>query len=200
MPRVIPVTAGPIAAPAIAVATCERAIGQKACEIRMAADARTVQIPGMTTSQRLLSDASTQAPAGVVINTPATPPTVMTEPIQPLCQPCASSHTPRNGPMPACMSAMKKLSACRERRPGTGRPDGSSEPAMISPRSDGTGSNLGKNFAAVEVDDLLLVALTRMYVHDGRATVQQLRDRLYVCRRLGADRPVSVDLREREFS
>src|ERR1700722_2558542 len=127
MPRVIPVTAGPIVAPAIAVATCERVTGQNACESRMVAEARTVQAPGITTNQRLLFDASTQAPAGVDIKTPATPPAVMTEPIQPLCQPWARSHTPRKGPIPACMSAMKKLSARRARRPGTGwrdsRPD-----------------------------------------------------------------------------
>src|ERR1700761_5832265 len=42
---------------------------------------------------------------------PATPPTVITVPIGPLVQPCASKNTPRNGPMPDCMSAMKKFSA-----------------------------------------------------------------------------------------
>src|ERR1700722_2659786 len=41
---------------------------------------------------------------------PAMPPIVMTVPISPLCQPCASRNTPRNGPMPACKSAMKKFS------------------------------------------------------------------------------------------
>jgi Acyl-CoA dehydrogenase, C-terminal domain len=55
--------------------------------------------------------ASTSAPAGAVIAMPAMPPMVITEPISPLFQPCARRKTPRNGPMPACMSAMKKFSA-----------------------------------------------------------------------------------------
>ncbi|PAV66040.1 hypothetical protein WR25_16208 [Diploscapter pachys] len=42
---------------------------------------------------------------------PATPPAVMTVPIGPDCQPRCCRKTPRNGPMPACMSAMKKLRA-----------------------------------------------------------------------------------------
>src|ERR1700760_3029127 len=48
---------------------------------------------------------------------PATPPTVITVPIIPLCQPCASRNTPRNGPMPDCMSAMKKFSASSGQTP-----------------------------------------------------------------------------------
>src|SRR3569833_338515 len=87
MPRVMPATAGPIAAPAIAVATCDSATGQNDCESRMTAEANTVQPPGAATSQRLCWLASTQAPAGAAINTPAMPPMVITEPIQPLCQP-----------------------------------------------------------------------------------------------------------------
>src|ERR1700722_10048145 len=106
----MPDTAGPIAAPAIAVATCDIVTSQKFCEIRIRPDAVTVQIPGMITQSFLCLVASTNAPAGVVISMPATPPTVITVPISPLCQPCASKKTPRNGPIPACMSAMKKLS------------------------------------------------------------------------------------------
>jgi len=63
---------------------------------------------------------STSAPAGAVISMPATPPIVITEPIRPLCQPWASRKTPRNGPMTACMSAMKKLSDCSGQMPFAG--------------------------------------------------------------------------------
>src|ERR1700742_4827421 len=42
---------------------------------------------------------------------PVMPPNVITLPIGPLAQPCASRNTPMKGPIPACMSAMKKLSA-----------------------------------------------------------------------------------------
>ena len=64
--------------------------------------------------RRLREVASTSAPAGAVISMPAMPPMVITEPISPLSQPWASRNTPRNGPMPACMSAMKKFSACKD--------------------------------------------------------------------------------------
>jgi hypothetical protein len=53
MPSVIPTTAGPIAAPAIAVATCEPAITQKLCEIQIKAEARTVNNPDRITQVRL---------------------------------------------------------------------------------------------------------------------------------------------------
>ena len=49
MPSVMPLTAGPIAAPAIAVATCDAATSQKLCDSRMIIEARTVQIPGTMT-------------------------------------------------------------------------------------------------------------------------------------------------------
>jgi hypothetical protein len=49
MPSVIPLTAGPIAAPAIAVAIWETATNQKFCERRMTAEASTEQTPGMIT-------------------------------------------------------------------------------------------------------------------------------------------------------
>src|ERR1700761_4978681 len=52
---------------------------------------------------------------------PATPPIVITEPIRPLCQPWARRNTPRNGPMPACMSAMKKFRDCKGQMPDSPR-------------------------------------------------------------------------------
>ncbi len=42
---------------------------------------------------------------------PATPPTVITVPMGPVAQPRCWRKTPRKGPIPACMSAIKKLSA-----------------------------------------------------------------------------------------
>src|ERR1700722_16433280 len=132
----MPDTAGPIAAPAIAVATCDIVPSQKFCEIRIRPDAVTVQIPGMITYSFLRLVASTNAPAGVVISMPATPPTVITVPINPLCQPCASRKTPRNGPMPACMSAMKKFSDSNgQRRFGAGLLE-----ACVTLRSDRSGA------------------------------------------------------------
>jgi hypothetical protein len=113
----MPDTAGPIAAPAIAVETCDSVTSQKLCESRTMPDAITVQMPGMMMQSFLCLRASTSAPAGVVIIMPATPPTVITVPISPLSQPCASRNTPRNGPMPACMSAMKKFSDSSGRMP-----------------------------------------------------------------------------------
>jgi hypothetical protein len=44
---------------------------------------------------------------------PATPPMVITDPMRPLCQPCANRNTPKKGPIPACMSAIKKFNACK---------------------------------------------------------------------------------------
>jgi hypothetical protein len=97
----MPVSAGPIAAPATAVATCDSATTQKTCDAKMIIEARTVQMPSMMTQARLCLVSSIKAPAGAVITMPATPPIVMTEPIDPLCQPWAMRKTPRNGPMPA---------------------------------------------------------------------------------------------------
>jgi hypothetical protein len=45
----MPDTVGPIAAPAMAVATCDTVTSQKFCDSRMIPDAITVQIPGMMT-------------------------------------------------------------------------------------------------------------------------------------------------------
>ena len=52
----------------------------------MIAEARTVQIPGMMTKRRLREVASISAPAGAVMIMPATPPRVITVPINPLSQ------------------------------------------------------------------------------------------------------------------
>ena len=49
MPSVMPFTAGPIAAPATAVATWDRLTSQKLCDSRMMVEAATVQIPGTMT-------------------------------------------------------------------------------------------------------------------------------------------------------
>ena len=64
MPRVIPITAGPITDPAIAVATCEILTSQKFCEKRMMADAMAVNMAEITTYLRLCGVASIKAPAG----------------------------------------------------------------------------------------------------------------------------------------
>ncbi len=49
MPSVMPLTAGPIAAPAIAEAICEADTRTNDCDSRITADASTVQTPGTTT-------------------------------------------------------------------------------------------------------------------------------------------------------
>ena len=49
MPSVMALTAGTMAAPAIAVATCEVATSQNSCESSTIAEAATVQMPGMIT-------------------------------------------------------------------------------------------------------------------------------------------------------
>src|ERR1700722_14139176 len=110
----MPMTAGPTAAPATAGATCDSATGQNDCEIRIIDDATTAASPETMTRRRLWRLPSTQAPAGAVIRTPAIEPIVITDPIEPFNQPCASRKTPTKGPMPDCMSAMKKLSARKE--------------------------------------------------------------------------------------
>lgn len=104
-------TAGTIAALASDWATWENVTAQKFCEIRMIADASTTQMPGMTTHSRLLRLESMKPPIGVVTSMPATLPIVMAVPINPLAQPRSWRNTPTNGPMPDCMSAMKKLTA-----------------------------------------------------------------------------------------
>src|SRR3954453_20338915 len=113
MPSVMPVTAGTIAALASDCATCENVTAQKFCEIRMNRDAGTPQSAGMTTHMRLLRLASMKPPIGVVISMPATLPIVIAVPINPLAQPRSWRKTPTKGPMPDCMSAMKKLRANR---------------------------------------------------------------------------------------
>ena len=49
MPSVMPETAGPIAAPATAVATWDSVTSQKLCERKTIPDAITVQMPGPRT-------------------------------------------------------------------------------------------------------------------------------------------------------
>lgn len=110
MPSVMPVTAGPIAAPAMAVAIWLAVTTTHDCDHRMRKDASTVQVPVMTTTQRFRLVWSMNAPAGTVINMPAMPPAVITVPIGPVVQPRCCRKTPRKGPIPACMSAMKKFS------------------------------------------------------------------------------------------
>lgn len=87
MPSVMPVTAGTIAALASDCATCENVTAQKFCDSRMIAEARTTQMPGMTTHIRLLRLESMKPPIGVVTSMPATLPTVSAVPISPLAQP-----------------------------------------------------------------------------------------------------------------
>jgi hypothetical protein len=113
IPSVMPVTAGTIAALASDCATCEAVTAQKFCETRMMADAATTQMPGITTHIRLLRLSSMKPPIGVVISIPATLPIVIAVPISPLAQPRSCRKTLTKGPMPDCMSAMKKLSASR---------------------------------------------------------------------------------------
>src|SRR3954453_18348565 len=113
IPSVMPVTAGTIAALASDCATCENVTAQKFCEIRMIADASTTQMPGITTHIRLLRLASMKPPIGVGTSMPPTLPIVIAVPISPVAQPRSWRKTPTKGPMPDCMSAMKKLRANR---------------------------------------------------------------------------------------
>ena len=55
-------------------------------------------------------------PIGVVTAMPATLPSVIAVPIKPLVQPCDCRKTPMNGPIPDCMSAMKKFKPSRGHR------------------------------------------------------------------------------------
>ena len=89
MPSVMPLTAGPMAAPAMAEAICEADTSTNDCESRMTADASTVQMPGTITYSRLRDEPSISAPAGAVTAIPAIPPMLITLPMRPLCQPCA---------------------------------------------------------------------------------------------------------------
>src|SRR5258708_40267582 len=52
-------------------------------------------------------------PIGVVISMPAMLPIVSAVPIRPLSQPRCARNTPTNGPMPDCISAIKKLTASK---------------------------------------------------------------------------------------
>ncbi len=47
---------------------------------------------------------------------PTIAPNVITAPMVPVVQPRLASNTPKNGPMPASMSAMKKFTACSAAR------------------------------------------------------------------------------------
>jgi hypothetical protein len=107
----MPVTAGTMAAPAIAVAICEPATTQNSYESKISAEAATTQIPGTMTHARLKFVVSINPPIGIVMSIPATLPNVIAVPIRPLSHPRPSKNTPRNGPIPDCISAMKKFSA-----------------------------------------------------------------------------------------
>ena len=78
MPSVMPLTAGPMAAPAMAVAICEADTSQNDCESRITAEASTVQMPGTMTYSRLRDVPSISAPAGAVTAMPAMPPMLIT--------------------------------------------------------------------------------------------------------------------------
>ena len=135
IPSVIPMTAGPMAAPATAVAIWLVATQTQDCEASTAKDARMVQMPVMITTQRLRVVWSMKAPAGVVISIPAIPPAVMTVPIGPGVHPFCCRKTPRKGPIPAWRSAMKKLSACSAslgRRPTGGGACGDVSPVTAA--------------------------------------------------------------------
>ncbi len=69
---------------------------------------------------------------------PAMPPMLITVPIRPLCQPWAIRNTPRNGPIPACMSAMKKFSARNGSKARRVAPFGKKS-GMQNPRQETTG-------------------------------------------------------------
>ena len=72
--------------------------------------------PATITHARLRVVASMIAPAGAAAIIPAIPPSVLTAPITPVLQPRPSSKTPKKGPIPACISAMKKFTACSAAR------------------------------------------------------------------------------------
>ena len=116
MPSVMPVTAGTIAAPAIEVAICEAATAQKFCHSRIMDEAATTATPGTMIQARLCRDVSMNPPAGVAMSMPAMLPMLIAVPIMPLAQPRSSRNTPTNGPMPDCMSAMKKFTASKGQR------------------------------------------------------------------------------------
>jgi hypothetical protein len=80
-------------------------------ETRAVPDAATVNRLATTTQARLRVVASISAPAGAVAISPAIPPIAETVPIAPVAQPRLCNSTPKKGPMPACTSAMKKLTA-----------------------------------------------------------------------------------------
>ena len=95
----------------MALAACEEATTQNRAETRANPDATTVNRLATTTQARLRVVASISAPAGEVATSPAIPPMAVTVPIAPVAQPRLCNNTPKNGPMPACTSAMKKFTA-----------------------------------------------------------------------------------------
>ena len=109
----MPVTAGTIAAPATEVAIWDAATAQKFCQRRIMEEAATTARPGMMTHRRLRVEVSIRPPIGVVINMPAILPIIIAVPIMPLAQPRSSRKTLMKGPMPDCMSAMKKFTPSR---------------------------------------------------------------------------------------
>jgi hypothetical protein len=119
IPSVIPVTAGTIAAPAIEVAICEAATAQKSCHIKMMEEAATTATPGKMTHARFRCEASMSAPLAWSPFILAIFPIVIAVPIMPVAQPRSSKNTLTNGPIPDCMSAMKKLMASNGHRRNT---------------------------------------------------------------------------------
>jgi hypothetical protein len=112
---------------------CEAPITHGRCETSTRPEAARLMRPATAIQPRLREVASTMAPHGPVAIMPATAPTLITVPIAPARQPCASKRTPRNGPMPACMSAMKKLSASSAVRPAGLRPRSATRDSLPSP-------------------------------------------------------------------
>ncbi|VBA61262.1 hypothetical protein LAUMK41_04638 [Mycobacterium attenuatum] len=107
----IPITAGAIVAPEMHITDCAPATTQKFREVRITAEAATAAKPTTMTQARLRLVASTKAPAGATVNIPTIAPNVITAPMALVLQPRPASNTPRKGPMPASISAMKKFTA-----------------------------------------------------------------------------------------
>jgi hypothetical protein len=94
-PSVIPITAGPIAAPAIALAACAEATTQTCCETKINPEAATVNSPARITHARLRVVASITAPAGTAASSPAIRPTVVTAPIRAGRPPATQQQDPQ---------------------------------------------------------------------------------------------------------
>lgn len=112
----MPIIAGAIVAPEMHMTACAVATVQNCREVRITAEAATAASPTTMTQPRLCRVASTSAPAGATVTMPTIAPSVIAAPMAPVVQPRLCSSTPRNGPMPASMSAMKKCTACSATR------------------------------------------------------------------------------------